>query len=281
MKKALFGAGIWGQRALKYYGYDKVGIFVDNNKTGKYLGKKILNFDEYKNVSEQYECIVCVKDSAAIMNMLSTCAGISYSLFPPLKDKDMHIPLSIEIQHSNWQNYLHGMFDKPGMEILEIGSRQLVGDGKSIFSCANHTGFDIHPGENVDRVGDAHRLLDYFKPNTKFDLIFSSAVFEHLAMPWVVSEQMVALLKPQGYVFVETHYSFSSHGWPWHFFQFSEKALEILFPREMGIEKVYSGVSNPIEGYFTEKSSPYLRGQRVSDMYCHSEFLGKKVDEVC
>jgi hypothetical protein len=32
-----------------------------------------------------------------------------------------------------------------------------------------------------------------------------------------------------GVLFVETHFSFSSHERPWHFFQFSDMALRVLF----------------------------------------------------
>lgn len=48
-------------------------------------------------------------------------------------------------------------------------------------------------------------------------LIFSSAVFEHFAMPWQVSIEMIKLLKEGGYLFIETHYSYSGHERPWHF----------------------------------------------------------------
>ena len=42
----------------------------------------------------------------------------------------------------------------------------------------------------------------------KFDIIYSSACFEHFAMPWVVAIEIAKLLKVGGIVFVETHFSF-------------------------------------------------------------------------
>jgi hypothetical protein len=99
-------------------------------------------------------------------------------------------------------------------------------------------------------------------------------------MPWMASLEMIKLLKPNGYIFIETHYSFSSHERPWHFFQFSENALNILFPEKFGIKCIKKGCSNLIRGEFSEESSQYLRGQLVSGLYCHSEFLGQKVSEV-
>lgn len=52
--------------------------------------------------------------------------------------------------------------------------------------------------------GDAHYLFSYFEDGKKFDLIFSSAVFEHLAMPWKVAEEISKMLRCGGYFFVET-----------------------------------------------------------------------------
>lgn len=122
-----------------------------------------------------------------------------------------------EIVHGEWHKYLKKNFDKEGMEILEIGSRVQTGANfRNIFENANYTGFDIYVGDNVDVVGDAHCLTKYF--DKKFDLIFSSAVFEHLAMPWIVALEIIKLLKVNGHIFIETHYSYSSHERPWHFF---------------------------------------------------------------
>lgn len=120
-------------------------------------------------------------------------------------------------------------YNKPDTEILEVGSRRVTGAQlEKFFSKAHYTGFDIHPGENVDVVGDAHKLSTYF--DKQFDLIFSSAVFEHLAMPWIVSREIIKLLKLSGSVFVETHYSFSSHERPWHFSNSVSKLSKFFFP---------------------------------------------------
>lgn len=188
------------------------------------------------------------------------------------------VPRAEKLIHPRWTEFLSAKYNKPDAEILEIGSRRVTGARlEKLFPKAHYTGFDIHPGENVDVVGDAHRLSSYF--NKQFDLIFSSAVFEHLAMPWIVSKEIIKLLKVSGSVFVETHYSFSSHERPWHFFQFSEQALKILFPRQFGIECIEAGVSNPIIGFFAPDVHPPLRNRRVRELYCHSEFLGIKVEE--
>ncbi len=168
------------------------------------------------------------------------------------------------------------------MRILEIGSREVTGpsDARKSFSKAEYVGFDFYPGKNVNVVGDAHRLSSYFSKEERFDIIYSSACFEHFAMPWVVAFEIAKLLRVGGLVFVETHFSFSSHERPWHFFQFSDMALKALFPEALGIECIEAGMSNPMVGRFSSLADDYLRYQPITGLFCHSEFLGRKVKEV-
>ena len=86
------------------------------------------------------------------------------------------------------------------MRILEIGSREVTGpsDARRELRDAEYVGFDFYPGDNVDVVGDAHKLSSYFGGGEKFDIIFSHACFEHFAMPWVVATEIAKLLKVGG-----------------------------------------------------------------------------------
>ena len=101
--------------------------------------------------------------------------------------------------HQNIWQWVASIGNKNDFRVLEIGSRSVVSDAlwKKVIPNCKYTGFDVMEGENVDVVGDAHRLSSYF-PNEKFDLIISFAVFEHLAMPWVVAEEVAKLIKKGG-----------------------------------------------------------------------------------
>lgn len=192
------------------------------------------------------------------------------------------VPISKTISHQKWEKYLYEVGNKPGMKVLEIGSREVTGasNARKGFAKAEYVGFDYYPGENVDIVGDAHKLSSYFKDGEQFDLIFSSACFEHFAMPWVVALEITRLLKVGGLVFVETHFSFSSHERPWHFFQFSDMALKVLFSEALGFECIEAGMSNPIVGRFSSLADSYLKNKPVIGLYCHSEYLGRKTRDV-
>ena len=170
--------------------------------------------------------------------------------------------------------------DKPGFRILEIGSREVAGGPpmRGRLSHAEYVGFDYYPGPNVDVAGDAHRLSGLVPG--RFDVVYSTAVFEHLAMPWVVAEEIARVLKPGGLVFVETHFSYSSHERPWHFFQFSDMGLKALFSPALGFECLEAAMQNPIVGRFSAYADRYLRFQPVRALYCHSNIVARKVRDV-
>lgn len=141
-------------------------------------------------------------------------------------------------------------FNQPGIKVLEIGSRSVVSDTlwKNFIPQVDYTGVDILDGENVTYVCDAHKLPEQF--TDCFDLVISFAVFEHLAMPWLVAEQISKVLKPGGYFAIETHFSFSEHEVPWHFFQYNSRGLASLFNRDLGFKVIDRGLDTPIVGRF-------------------------------
>jgi SAM-dependent methyltransferase len=191
------------------------------------------------------------------------------------------VPITQIAGHRNYLQYLKEAGNHKGFKILEVGSREVTGksDARNRFANAEYVGFDFYPGPNVDIVGDAHQLTKYLD-GQQFDIIYSSAVFEHFAMPWIVATEIVKSLKIGGIVFVETHFSYGSHERPWHFFQFSDMALKVLFSTSLGIECIEAGASNPIVGRFSASADDYLKFTPITGLYCHSEFLGRKIRNV-
>ncbi|WP_375402117.1 class I SAM-dependent methyltransferase [uncultured Sphingomonas sp.] len=184
--------------------------------------------------------------------------------------------------HSGMRDHVVELGSKTGMRVLEIGSREVTGShslkARLEGSGAEYVGFDYYAGANVDVVGDAHKLSTYF--DEPFDIVYSTAVFEHLAMPWVAAEEIAKVLKVGGFAFTETHFSTSVHERPWHFFQFSDMALRALFSPTLGFECVEASMSNPIVGRYSILADPYLRLRPVEGLYCHSAIMARKVREV-
>lgn len=203
--------------------------------------------------------------------------------YPKLEDDYFlldDVPEPSVVKHTLWFDYLVENFNKEGYNILEIGSREVTSNSnaRKSFEKANYVGFDYHPGDNVDVVGDVHKLSSYF--DKKFDLIYTASCFEHFAMPWVAAIEINNILKLGGYIFIETHFAYRSHERPWNFFQFSDLGLQILFSKAMGYECIDKGMSNPIVGRFSIYSDKYLRYIPIKGLYCHSEFLAVKTQEI-
>ena len=181
------------------------------------------------------------------------------------------------VSRTDWIDYLSSNYNKEGCKVLEVGSRNVTGANyRSKFSKANYTGFDFYAGENVDVVGDAHKLSSYFENSEKFDLIFSSNVFEHLHMPWVAAVEIQKMLKIGGSVFVETTFAFSSHERPWNFFQFSDMGLRALFNDSLGFDLIDSGMTNPISGHYSHTADRDLRYLPMVELYAFSAILCQK-----
>jgi len=55
---------------------------------------------------------------------------------------------------------------------------------------------------------------------------------------------------------------------------------KVLFPEALGFECVEAGMSNPIVGRFSSLADAYLKNRTVNGLYCHSEYLGRKIRNI-
>jgi SAM-dependent methyltransferase len=118
--------------------------------------------------------------------------------------------------------------------VCEFGTRQAL-EGRATHSRAlfpfversDYVMVDVQPGADVDVVADLHCLPDSW--TGKFDAVIASAVFEHLARPWVAAGEIARIMAPQALCYVGTHQSFPLHGHPDDYYRFSDKALALLF----------------------------------------------------
>ena len=168
------------------------------------------------------------------------------------------------------------------LHVLEIGSRIIPPKKnglRSIFSQAgSYTGFDYHLDSNTDVVGDAHRLSSYFN-GRKFDAVFSIAVFEHLAMPWVVAMEINKILNIGGISCHQTPFAWPAHERPWDFWRYSDEGLKVLFSNALGFETINAGMSNPLRMYFDKPIAGRERFPLVPCFGC-SSILSKKTSEL-
>jgi len=134
---------------------------------------------------------------------------------------------------------------RPGM-LLEVGSRARSGVSRKglLPSGWRYTGVDVMAGDNVDVVGDAHRLSE-FLPRAAFDAVLSVSVLEHLLMPWKFVVELNRVLAPGALGLFTTHQCWPMHDRPWDFWRFSADAWAALLNRATGFEIIERHMGEP------------------------------------
>lgn len=168
--------------------------------------------------------------------------------------------------------------------VLEIGAR-IVGP-ESFARIAEFTpecryvGCDIHAAPGVDLVADAHALSAATGCGA-FDGIFSVAVMEHIAAPWIVAAEINRALRPGGLTFHVMPHTYPLHETPNDFWRYSDEALKILFGPATGFEIVAAGLRKPI------MMAPYpewrdLQAMEMTSLpgYSTAHVLARKVAEL-
>jgi len=116
-------------------------------------------------------------------------------------------------------------------KVLELGTKRWGPNPthhKDMWPEAFHLGVDFIDGIDVDVVADVQELSKYFKPNS-IDAIFSASTFEHIRKPWLASEEILKVLKPNGVAFIQSHHTFPYHSYPADLWRFTPEAWKVLF----------------------------------------------------
>jgi len=137
--------------------------------------------------------------------------------------------------HALFPEFTRSVAAMPSPTVLELGARNVSGLLRRghFPNAGKYIGIDIHPGEGVDIVGDAHRLSELVAPDS-VEALFSFSVFEHLLFPWKVALEINRVLKVGGIVFVSTHPVWPTHELPWDFWRFPVGGLSGLFSKRSG-----------------------------------------------
>ncbi len=104
--------------------------------------------------------------------------------------------------------------------ILEIGG----GDRRRVDP--RHLNAEFLKFELADIYADIHALP--FADNT-FDLVFSQAVFEHVARPFEAARELIRVVRPGGVILTEVAFMQPLHAVPYHYFNMTPWGVEELF----------------------------------------------------
>jgi SAM-dependent methyltransferase len=174
--------------------------------------------------------------------------------------------------HARFPEFMRSVAALPAPVVVELGARNVSGLLRRghFPNAAKYIGIDIHPGEGVDIVGDAHRLSELVQP-ASVDALFSFSVFEHLLYPWKVVLEINRVLKTGGLVFVATHPVWPAHESPWDFWRFPLGGLAGLFSRPIGFELIEATEGLPAKIYSLVEDPP------TRALYRHGANLGVAV----
>jgi len=128
--------------------------------------------------------------------------------------------------------------DELGGRVLQIGSRTPRSDDavpprhllrKPVI------GLDIHPGCNVNVVGDAHGLSRFIRAGS-LGGVLSASVLEHIQAPWLVAAEVNRVLRLGGVAYHQVPAAWPAHAQPNDFWRFSAEGLRVLFGAASGFE---------------------------------------------
>lgn len=123
-------------------------------------------------------------------------------------------------------------------EVLEIGSLNFNGGVRELFEFCpetNYLGTDMQAGKGVDKVINAHSLLNS-ENNHTYDLIICLETLEHDDKPWETLDNINYLLKTNGYFLVSAPtLGFPYHAYPKDYWRFTRDSFEDIILKNFEI----------------------------------------------
>jgi SAM-dependent methyltransferase len=165
-----------------------------------------------------------------------------------------------------------------GRRVLEVGSKYVNGSVRPIieehFLPEEYLGVDLEPGQFVDVVLPAERLLDSFGPES-FDVVISTELLEHVQDWRKVVNNMKAVLRTGGYIYITTRsLGFPFHAYPYDFWRYEADDLVKIFG-DFDILRLERDKEAP--GIFLKARKPHRwKPIDLSEIDLYSIVLGKR-----
>jgi SAM-dependent methyltransferase len=154
--------------------------------------------------------------------------------------------------------------------VVEIGSQNVNGSLRPIFSQNRYTGVDFAQGNGVDIV-----LTDPYKfpiPDESVDVVVSSSCFEHSEMFWITFLEAMRILKPTGLFYMNAPANWGAyHLYPvdcWRFLPDSGNAL-VSWAKRNGINAMLleSYLTHPDEDVWVDFIAVFLKEASHNQIY--------------
>ena len=126
----------------------------------------------------------------------------------------------------------------------EEGEAERLRSGFAKMGLSPFVGIDLFPGQNVDILADLTKL-DLFDEHPEldgaFDLVYCSALLEHVADPFAAARTIRRLIKPGGHLYFAGPWVQGYHAYPDDYWRISLSGIRVLFPDLEWRAKWYQG----------------------------------------
>jgi SAM-dependent methyltransferase len=124
---------------------------------------------------------------------------------------------------------LEQLQENPNRLFLDIGSGMKRSTRTQVVNA------EIFDYPSVDVLCDALELP--FKDEA-FDVVFHSAVFEHVRNPFQAAAESLRVLKPGGIIYSSIPFLHAEHGYPSHYFNATREGHKALYGDQIEVEKL-------------------------------------------
>lgn len=178
---------------------------------------------------------------------------------------------------------LEAMKGRKSPAVLELGTKRsrpdrstwLKAEFQREFPRVEYFGLDIEAGQDVDLVGDVHRLQDVVGKRI-FDCVIARSILEHVKKPWVVAEQIEKVTTKGSLVWVGVPWCFPTHGYPIDVWRISTEGLKVLFPNlhweYLVLEYAHEAKIVPLENHWPHASEWNFE----APSHLHSQIVARK-----
>lgn len=135
---------------------------------------------------------------------------------------------SIKDHHAHAREiYDQHFLSNEATEIIELGG-SIAKNISELFPEMNYRNLDLEESQDVPTiVCDVTEGIPL--EDNSIDIVFSNNAFEHIAKPWIAAAELVRILKPGGFLYVSTVWSWRYHPVPIDYWRFSPDCLQFLF----------------------------------------------------
>jgi SAM-dependent methyltransferase len=169
-----------------------------------------------------------------------------------------------------------------GKRVLEVGSKFVNGSVRPLIErfCRprEYVGVDIEAGKYVDVVLPAERLVEHFGPES-FDVVISTEVLEHVFDWRTVVNNMKAVLKPGGFIYITVpSKGFPYHAYPHDYWRYEIEDMEKIFGdfEIIALEKNWEAPGVFLKARKSTNWSP----NDLSQIELYSMVLGRRTREI-